>query len=48
MKNRFYTCKEIFIGSGYCKLLLNQGYMLFVRNVNFNGPAFQLLSDFST
>ena len=30
----FFSCKEIFIRSGYCKSLLNQGYMLFVINMN--------------
>ena len=45
----FYSCKEIFIRSGYCKpVLLNQGYMLFVINMNFFIPIFQLLPDSST
>ena len=27
-KKEFYSCKEIIIRSGYCKLLLNQGYVI--------------------
>ena len=48
MRNWFYSCKEIFIKSGYCKFLLNQGYMLFVIGMNFYVPVFHLFPDFAT
>ena len=49
----FYSCKEIFIRSGYCKLLLNQYYnkydnniiTIFVTNMNFRVHVLQLLPD---
>ena len=47
-KINFYCCKEIFIRAGYSKLLLSQGNMLFVGNMNFYVPVFQLLPDSST
>ena len=40
-KRGFYSCKEIFIRSGYNKLLLKQGYMLSVINMNFYVPVCQ-------
>ena len=43
-----YGCEENFIRSGSWKLLLIQGYMLFVINMNFYVPVFQLLTDSST
>ena len=41
----FYRCKEFFIESGNCKLLLNYRYMLFVINMNFQVLVFWLLLD---
>ena len=35
LKIDFCSCNEIFINPSYCKLLLNQEYMLFVINMNF-------------
>ena len=40
--------KEILIRSGYCKSLLNQAYMLFVKNMNFYVPVFQLFPESSS
>ena len=39
MKKNFCSCKENFIRSGYYKVLLNQGDMLFVININFYVPV---------
>lgn len=36
----FDRCKKIFVR--YCKLLLNRGCGLFVINLNFHVPVFQL------
>ena len=44
----FYSFNEIFIRSGYYKSLLIRKYMLFVINMYFYSPIFQLLPDSST
>ena len=47
-KTKFYCRKENFIRSGYCKLLLSQGYILFEVNINLYVSVFHLLPDSST
>ena len=44
----FCRFNEIFIRSGYYKSLLIREYMLFVINMYFYSPVFQLLPDSST
>ena len=44
----FYSFNEIFIRSGCYKSLLIRKYMLFVINMYFYSPGFQLLPDSST
>ena len=44
----FYSFNEIFIISGCYKSLLIRKYMLFVINMYFYSPGFQLLPDSST
>ena len=49
LKIDFYSCEEVFVRSGYCKLLLNKGYtLLFLINMNFYVSIFQLLPNSPT